>query len=48
MSQLRATGVQARALYLVPTFNNPTGRSLAEERRRALVELAAAEGLLII
>jgi 2-aminoadipate transaminase len=48
VSQLRATGVQARALYLVPTFNNPTGRSLAEERRRALVELAAAEGLLII
>ena len=32
----------------MPTFNNPTGTSLAPGRRRALVELAAAEGVLIV
>ncbi len=42
------SGYPARALYLVPTFNNPTGRSLAAERRPALVELAQEAGLLII
>jgi 2-aminoadipate transaminase len=45
---LKAAGTRPRALYLVPTFNNPTGRSLAADRRQALVDLAAAEGLLII
>ena len=48
LSQLKADGHPARALYLVPTFNNPTGRSLAPGRRQALVDLAAAEGLLIV
>jgi 2-aminoadipate transaminase len=48
LAQLKAVGTRARALYLVPTFNNPTGRSLADDRRRALVKLAEAEGLLII
>ena len=42
------SGYPARALYLVPTFSNPTGRSLAAERRPALVALAQAAGLLII
>jgi DNA-binding transcriptional MocR family regulator len=32
----------------VPTFHNPTSTSLAAERRNALAELAAAEGLLIV
>jgi DNA-binding transcriptional MocR family regulator len=32
----------------VPTFHNPTGACLAPERRRALVELAAEEGFLIV
>jgi 2-aminoadipate transaminase len=35
-------------LYLVPTFNNPTGASLSLERRKVLVELASAEQFLII
>ena len=45
---LRRRDVPARLLYTVPTFNNPTGRSLAPDRRRALVDLAAAEGLTIV
>src|SRR5215831_16598746 len=44
ITQLR----RARLLYLVPTFNNPTGVSLSAERRAALVELATAADLLIV
>lgn len=48
LSELKREGRRARALYTVPTFNNPTGVSLSEWRRRALVELAAEEELLIV
>lgn len=48
VSAQQRSGYPARALYLVPTFNNPTGRSLAPERRAALVALAQEAGLLII
>jgi len=36
-----------RLLYSVPTFQNPTGLSLAPERRAALLALARTYGLLI-
>jgi 2-aminoadipate transaminase len=42
----RATG--ARVLYTVPTFHNPTGRTLPADRRRAVAEVAAREGLWIV
>jgi DNA-binding transcriptional MocR family regulator len=48
LKRLKAERGQVRALYLVPTFNNPTGHSLSDARREALVTLAAAEELLII
>jgi DNA-binding transcriptional MocR family regulator len=35
-------------LYLLPTFQNPTGRTLTVERRSRLLELAEAHDLLII
>ena len=35
-------------LYLVPTFQNPTGRTLPGERRRRLAEIAAEHGLWIV
>jgi DNA-binding transcriptional MocR family regulator len=44
----RRAGRRPRLLYTVPTFHNPTGGSLAPERRRALVELCTAEEVLII
>lgn len=44
----RRVGKSPRFLYTVPTFNNPTGISLSGERRRALIDLAVAERLLII
>jgi DNA-binding transcriptional MocR family regulator len=38
----------ARVAYLIPTFQNPTGRTLSAERRRALAEAAAAADLWLV
>lgn len=35
-------------LYLIPTFQNPTGRTLSEERRRRLVSLSRSHDFLIL
>ena len=35
-------------LYTIPTFQNPSGRTLSLERRKALVELAENRNLLVI
>jgi DNA-binding transcriptional MocR family regulator len=35
-------------LYTIPTFQNPSGRTLSTERRRRLVELAAEHELLVL
>jgi 2-aminoadipate transaminase len=35
-------------LYLLPTFQNPTGRTISVARRRRLLELAEAHDLLIV
>jgi 2-aminoadipate transaminase len=35
-------------LYLLPTFQNPTGRTLGVDRRRRLLELAEAHDLLVV
>ena len=43
---LKAEG--ARFLYVLPNFQNPTGRSMSEARRQALVERAAAIGLPLV
>jgi DNA-binding transcriptional MocR family regulator len=48
---VRAIGRQGRRvpmLYLVPTFNNPTGRSLSAERRTALVAAAQRTGMTLV
>lgn len=42
----RATG--ARLAYLIPTFQNPTGRTLSAARRRALAEAAAAADVWLV
>lgn len=48
LSELRAAGTPARLLYTVPTFHNPSGTSLAPDRRAALVALAAEHGVTIV
>jgi 2-aminoadipate transaminase len=45
-SELRAN--RPSFLYTIPTFQNPTGRTLSTERRRQLVELAREHELLIV
>ncbi|MFI7242911.1 PLP-dependent aminotransferase family protein [Streptomyces qinglanensis] len=37
-----------KLLYLIPTFQNPTGRTLPLERRRAVAEIAARYGMWIV
>jgi 2-aminoadipate transaminase len=44
----RARETGAKAAYLIPTFQNPTGRTLTAERRAALAEAAATAGLWLI
>jgi len=43
-----AAGQGARALYVVPTNDNPTTVTLDEERRRAIAQVARRHGLAII
>ncbi|MEP6970249.1 MAG: PLP-dependent aminotransferase family protein [Betaproteobacteria bacterium] len=43
-----AAGAAPRFLYVLPNFQNPTGRTMSEERRQALVHSAAACGLPIV
>ncbi|MEN9934563.1 MAG: hypothetical protein RLZZ387_1142 [Chloroflexota bacterium] len=48
LAGLRRAGKAPRLLYTVPTFHNPTGTSLAADRRQALVDLAADEGFTVV
>jgi 2-aminoadipate transaminase len=43
-----ARAERAKVLYVIPTFQNPTGRTIGAERRAALAEAAAAAGLWIV
>jgi DNA-binding transcriptional MocR family regulator len=43
-----ASGPKPAFLYTIPTFQNPSGRTLSLERRLALVELAERHDLLIV
>lgn len=45
---LDKAGRHPKFLYTIPTFHNPTGVSLSEERRRALIEFATQNDLLIV
>ena len=42
------TGPAPAFLYVIPTFQNPSGRTLSEERRRRIVELAREHDLLVV
>jgi (S)-3,5-dihydroxyphenylglycine transaminase len=43
-----AAGKRPRALYIVPDFANPSGASMTVPARRELLDVAAAEGFLVI
>jgi 2-aminoadipate transaminase len=44
-AELRRTPEKPSFLYTIPSFQNPSGRTLVEERRRRLVEVAAEHEL---
>jgi 2-aminoadipate transaminase len=48
LAELQREGRWPSLLYTVPTFNNPTGATMSLERRKAVVELAQREGLLVL
>lgn len=45
---LHGEGRTPKFLYLIPTFQNPSGRLMSPARRRALADLAARHDLLIV
>lgn len=48
LASLLSQGRRVPMLYIVPTFGNPTGRSVPDHRRRDLVRLAQRTGLTIV
>lgn len=48
VEDLKKKAPGARFLYVLPNFQNPTGRTMSEARRQALVDAAQAAGLPII
>jgi 2-aminoadipate transaminase len=48
LARLEAEGKSPAFLYTVPTFHNPTGRTLPEARRLEIIHLARRSGFLIV
>lgn len=47
-AELRRRPEPPSFLYTIPTFQNPSGRTLSAERRRRIVEIAGAHGLPVL
>jgi len=48
LEEALSAGPAPALLYTIPTFQNPTGRTLSEARRRRVVDLARAYDLLVL
>jgi 2-aminoadipate transaminase len=48
LEQALADGTKPAFLYTIATFQNPSGHTLSEERRRRVVEIAKAHDLLVL
>jgi 2-aminoadipate transaminase len=48
LHRARLEGRRVKCIYTIPNFQNPSGVTLAEDRRQALAELALGEDILII
>lgn len=48
IDELRAAGERIKFLYTIPNFNNPSGITLAAERRPEIVEICREAGVLIL
>ncbi|MCI2421773.1 PLP-dependent aminotransferase family protein [Saccharopolyspora sp. K220] len=47
LEELIGSGVLPKLLYVIPEYQNPSGRVLSESRRRALIEVCRRHGVLI-
>src|SRR5205814_8084716 len=45
---LRQRGERAAVFFIVPNFDNPTGATLSDERRDALLALAASHDAVVV
>jgi 2-aminoadipate transaminase len=48
LTRLKREGVHPKFMYLVPTFQNPSGTVIPESRRRKIIDLAHEHDLLIV
>lgn len=48
VEQLEARGKRARVLYLIPTFDNPTGEVLSRQLRLDLIDFCASRDIVIL
>ncbi|CAB49116.1 aminotransferase-like domain-containing protein [Pyrococcus abyssi] len=48
LRKLKAEGKKVKIVYTVPTFQNPAGVTMSEERRKHLIELASEYDLIVI
>lgn len=48
LDRLEAEGISPKFIYTIPTFHNPAGVTMSLERRKRLVEIAAARELLVL
>lgn len=48
IKELKSKGEKIKIIYTVPTFQNPAGVELSEERRKRMVEIAEKYDLLIV
>ena len=48
IKELKAKGENLKMIYTVPTFQNPAGVELSEERRKEMLEIAERYNLLIV
>lgn len=48
LSELAAEGIRPKLIYIIPSFQNPGGTTLAGPRRRLLVDLASSYGVPLV
>lgn len=48
LARMLDDGADTKVLYIIPEHQNPTGRTLAPERRQPLVDLCRQHGLLVL
>jgi 2-aminoadipate transaminase len=48
LKRLASSGNPAKLFYTIPTFHNPTGTTLTEDRRREIVRIAREYGVTIV